>query len=562
MRKRWIFKPNDNDLVNELTLKYNISTLTAKVLQNRLSEISDYVGLNSDELIDKMHSPFLLNDMEEAVAVIEDAVVNGEKITVYGDYDVDGITATAIIYTYLDSIGANVDYYIPDRIEEGYGVNNDALLMLKNNGTSLIITVDTGISASEQIRYAYSLGMRVVVTDHHECPEILPECEAVINPKRKDSTYPFKDIAGVAVAFKLVCALNEDVTEMVDAFIDLVCIGTISDVMPLINENRAFVALGLEKLQTTENIGINALIEQAGIAGKTIDSISVGFIIAPRINACGRLDNAKRAVDMLITDDYEFAESTAKWLCEVNSKRQSMETKIFEEAVSIIEQNSLYKDRVIVIANEGWHHGVIGIVASKIMDKYYRPTVLLTVTGDVAKGSSRSIKNFDMYEGLTAVSELLVKYGGHSLAAGLTLNTSNIVAFRNEINKYAATVTKREDYIPELVIDCEVTPDIITEDNILSLSKLQPFGKDNASPLFAITGITVNNITTMSNGKHLRMRVLKDGMFINAVGFGMGELINYIKIGDVLDICGSLGINEYNNTKSIQIILKDIRRHL
>lgn len=560
MKKKWIFKPNNDDLVNELIEKYNISILTAKVLQNRLSELSGFLGLNSNDIYEKIHSPYLLNDMEKAVSAVEEAVMNGDKITVYGDYDVDGITSTAIIYSYLESVGANVDYYIPDRIEEGYGINEDALLMLKNRGTDFIVTVDTGISAYEQIKYAYELGMKVVVTDHHECPEIIPECEAVINPKRKDSTYPFKNIAGVAVAFKLVCALNEDIYEMVDSYVDLVCIGTIADVMPLVNENRAFATLGLLKLQNSENVGINALIENAGISERKIDSVAVSFMISPRINACGRLENANKAVEMLITDNYNVADSTAKWLCEINSKRQTMESKIFEEAVKIIEDNQLYRERVIVCANEGWHHGIIGIVASKIMEKYYRPTVLLTVDGDETKGSSRSIKGFDIYDGLTAVSDLLVKFGGHSLAAGLTLKTENIVNFRNEINKYAAKVTKREDYIPELTIDSDISISDITEENILDILKIEPFGNGNPSPVFSVTGGILTNIALMSNGKHLRLRITKDGLSLNAVGFGMGEYYNYLNIGDAIDICGSLGINEYNNTKTVQMILKDIRK--
>jgi len=560
MKKQWIYKQSSSELVNEIAEKYNVSKLTASVLQNRILGICDCLDSDFNSLINKIHSPFLLNDMEEAVVEIESAVYNGDKITVYGDYDADGITATAILYLYLESIGADVDYYIPDRFDDGYGVNEKALEMLCDRGTKLIITVDTGISAYEQINYANELGMQVIVTDHHECPEKLPECCAVINPKRTDSTYPFKDIAGVGVAFKLVCALNDGAYDIVESFIDLVCIGTIADVMPLIDENRVFVLLGLNKLALSDNVGINALLDKVGFRNKPINSSVVGFALAPRINACGRLYNATKAVDMLVTDNEDEANSVAQWLCDVNVKRQGLETQIYKEVVEIIEQNQLYRERVIVVANSGWHHGVIGIVASKVTEKYYRPTILLTVDGDIAKGSSRSIEGFDIYAGLNAVSDNLEKFGGHSLAAGLTLKTDKIVSFRNAINQYAAQVTKREDYIPKIYIDSIAEASWLNEADVMQLSILEPFGNGNSAPVFAFNNVVIENMAVMSDNKHLRLKVNFDGISLNAVGFGMGNYYNYLNIGEVIDICGNLGINEYNNNRSIQLILRDIKK--
>ncbi len=560
MRKQWIYKQNNSERVNEIAEKYNISPLVASVLQNRISEIGNCLDSDFNSLINKIHSPFLLNDMEEAVVEIESAVYNGDRITIYGDYDADGVTATAILYLYLESIGADVDYYIPDRFEDGYGVNENALKMLCERGTKLIITVDTGISAYEQIKYAYELGMQVIVTDHHECPEQLPECCAIINPKRKDSTYPFKDIAGVGVAFKLVCALNDGVYDIAESFVDLVCIGTVADVMPLIDENRAFVQMGLKKLALSDNVGINALLEKVGYSDKPINSSVVGFALSPRINACGRLYNASKAVDMLITDDEENAASIAQWLCDVNTQRQGLETKIYNEVIEIIEQNQLYRERVIVVANSGWHHGVIGIVASKITEKYYRPTILLTVDGDIAKGSSRSIEGFDIYEGLTAVSDNLEKFGGHSLAAGLTLKTDKIVSFRQAINQYAAQVTKREDYIPKIYVDSVAKAEWLNEADVEQLSLLEPFGNGNNTPIFAFNNAVIENIGVMSDNKHLRLRIGIGGASVSAVGFGMGNYFSYLRIGETIDVCGNLGINEYNNNRSVQLILRDIKK--
>ncbi len=559
MKKQWIFKNNSPQLVTELCEEYHIGTAAAAVLQNRIEDIGSFFGMSREELISRLYDPFLLDGMDIAVETIEDAVMNGDKITVYGDYDADGITATAVLYTYLESIGADVDWYIPDRVTEGYGMNKAAVDTLMSRGTKLIITVDTGISAAECIEYASDLGINVIVTDHHECPEKLPECCAVINPKRRGGSYPFSEIAGVGVAFKLVCALNGDAEDIIESCIDLVCLGTVADVMPLVDENRIFVMIGLLAVENSENYGIRSLLEVSGEAGKTVSTRTVGFSLAPRINACGRLKKADTALKMLITDDPDEAKSIAAGLNELNAARQKLCLDIYEQAVAIVEQNGLSRERVIVIAGEGWHHGVIGIVASKITEKYYRPCILLCVDGDTAKGSGRSIESFDLYTALSKTSDCLEAFGGHSLAAGMTLKTSEIVRFRNEINRYAAGVTVREDYIPKLTIDACISPSEINEQTVEQLAMFEPYGNGNPEPLLCVKNAVISELTALSGGKHMRLLLESDGTSFEGIGFGIGSYIRYLKKGDTLDVAGTIRINEYNNNRSVQFVIKDIK---
>ncbi|MBO7208773.1 MAG: single-stranded-DNA-specific exonuclease RecJ [Clostridia bacterium] len=558
MKRQWILRKHNNALVSQIMEKYNISQLTARVLQNRIETLGDSVLVDKND-ISAMHSPFLLNDMQKAVDIINNAVDFGKHITIYGDYDADGVTATSLLYSYLSSIGAYVDYYVPDRMEEGYGINKDAVDYLKTKGTQLLITVDTGATAFEQIQYAVDSGMEVIVTDHHECQDELPNCSAVINPKRHDSTYPFKDIAGVAVAFKLVCALNESVEDIIENYIELVCIGTVSDVMPLIDENRIFVTIGLEHLNRSNFVGINSLIEAVGLKGKNITAGSIGFTLGPRINACGRLGNASQCVTLFTTDDQDEADMISQNLNSINTQRQEIEQSILTEAISIIEKNNLYNNSVIVVGKEGWHHGVIGIVASKIAEKYYKPTILLCIDGEYAKGSGRSIENFDLFSALNSVSDDLEKFGGHCLAAGVTVKTSNIDKFSQDINMYALSVMEQIDFVPKLYVDCNICSRDLTEENINNLAVLEPYGSGNTQPVFSLMKCQIYKIATLGENKHIRMLLILDNMIFSAVGFGMGRLINNYKQGDIVDVAGHLEINVYNNKNNIQIRLKDIR---
>ena len=500
--------------------------------------------------------------MDKAVCRIKDALEKKEKITIYGDYDVDGITSIAILYKHLTSMGFEVDYYIPDRIQEGYGVNREALDKIKENGTGVVITVDTGITAVEETEYAKSIGMDIIITDHHECKETIPEAIAAIDPKRKDCKYPFKNLAGVGVAFKLIQALDENssVETLMSKYADLVCLGTVADISPLVDENRIIVTKGLEKFKNTENIGLKALLDVSITNNKAITTSSIGYIIAPRINASGRLGCASRSVEMFLTQDKDKAYELANNLCEENVIRQQTEQRMFAEALEYIEKNPQIKDdQVLVIPHENWHHGIVGIVSSKITEKFYRPSILFAIDGDEAKGSGRSVSGFNLFEALENSSDILEKFGGHELAAGLSIKTENIEKFRAAINSQKLGKIDEQSLIPTVSVDAVIKPSYITMETVDEINRLQPFGVDNPSPVFAVRNIKIHKISTMSEGKHLRMTLLKDNKFFDAVGFGMGEYFNHLQEGDFVEVAFGLDINDYKGFKNVQLILKDIK---
>ena len=421
MIKKWESFAVDENKIQEISKKYQISELLAKILLNRNIDTDDKIEKFLYPKLEDLNSPYLFKDMEKAVNRIEKALSGKEKITIYGDYDVDGITSITVLKSFLDEIDANVDYYLPNRLSEGYGLNNLALDKIKENGTQLLITVDCGISAYNEVAYAKSLGMDVIVTDHHECPEILPEAIAVIDAKRNDDTYPFNSLAGVGVSFKLVQAVCEKLklpAETYLKYLDIVCLGTVADIVPLIEENRVIVKYGLETMKKTKNVGLKALIETSGY--KSIDSSAISFGLAPRMNACGRMGQAEIALKMLLTNDENEAKQIAEKLQVMNRERQEIERIIMQDAVEIIQKKHMENENVIVVGNENWHHGVIGIVASKITEAYYKPSILICFEGEDGKGSGRSIDGFDLHEALSACGEYLLKYGGHEMAIGLT----------------------------------------------------------------------------------------------------------------------------------------------
>lgn len=562
LQKNWLLKEFDKTRVIEISKEFHISPLTSIILYNRgITDNKDIAEFLKCDL-GSLHDPYLLKDMQKAVNRIKTAQKNKEKITIYGDYDVDGITSIAILYKHLTSMGFEVDYYVPDRIQEGYGVNRDALDKIKNSGTKVVITVDTGITAVEETEYAKSIGMDIIITDHHECKETIPDAYAAIDPKRKDCKYPFKNLAGVGVAFKLIQALDDQssVDELMEKYSDLICLGTVADISPLVDENRIIVTKGLEKFRNTENIGLKALIDVSITNSKPITTSTIGYIIAPRINASGRLGCAARSVEMFLTSDTERAYELANGLCEENTIRQQTEQNMFAQAIEYIENNPQIKDdQVLVIPHENWHHGIVGIVSSKITEKFYKPSILFAIDGDEAKGSGRSISGFNLFEALEESSHLLEKFGGHELAAGLSIKTENIEKFREAINAHTAEKIDEKALIPTVSIDAVIKPSYITLETVDEINKLQPFGVDNPSPNFAVRNIKIHKISTMSEKKHLRMTLLKEGKFLDAVGFGMGEYYNHLKEGDFIEVAFGLDINDYKGFKNVQLILKDIK---
>ena len=562
LKKKWILKEFDKARVVEISKNFNISPLTAIILYNRGiredGQIKDFLARD----LSGMHDPFLMKDMDKAVERILLAKKNNEKITIYGDYDVDGITSIAILYKYLKNMGLEVGFYVPDRMVEGYGVNKDALDKIKADGTAVIITVDTGITAIEEADYAKSIGIDFIITDHHECKESIPDVYAAIDPKRKDCEHPFKSLAGVGVVFKLIQALDssEPIENLMDEYADLMCLGTVADISPLIDENRVIVTEGLKRFKTTKNIGLKALID-VSTNGKAITTSTIGYTIAPRINASGRLGCASTSVELFLTEDEEEAAKLADSLCHENTLRQQTEQKMFKEALEYIEQHPGIKDDdILVIPHENWHHGIVGIVSSKITEKYYKPSILFAVDGDSAKGSGRSIAGFNLFGALENCSGLLEKFGGHELAAGLTIKAENIEDFRKKINEYAKGRIEDMTLVPTISLDAQIKVPYITIDTVHDINKLQPFGVNNPTPSFSVRNIKIHRISVMSEGKHLRMTLYKDGKYLDTVGFGMGDYYSMFREGDYIDVAFALDINDYKGFQNVQLILKDMRK--
>ena len=562
LKKKWLLREFDKNRVVEMSKEFHISPLTAIILYNRGIHDDDAIRRFLSKDIDVMHDPYLLKDMEKAAERIRKAHDNKEKVTIYGDYDVDGITSIAILYKYLTEMGIDTDYYVPDRMQEGYGVNKDALDKIHSNGSSRVITVDTGITAVEESEYAKEIGIDVIVTDHHECKERIPDVYAAIDPKRKDCPYPFKSLAGVGVVFKLIQALDENksLSDLMDKYADLMCLGTVADISPLIDENRVIVTEGLKRFKTTSNVGLKALID-VSTNGKAITTSTIGYTIAPRINASGRLGCASRSVELFLTDDAEKAKKLAESLCEENTLRQQTEQKMFKEAMEYLDANPEVKeDNVIVIPHTDWHHGIVGIVSSKITEKFYKPSILFAIDGDEAKGSGRSVNGFNLFGALENCSDLLEKFGGHELAAGLTIKAENIEKFRQKINSCSQKQINEAMLTPTIQLDAAIKVPYITLETVNDINKLQPFGVDNPTPSFAVRNIKIHKISVMSEGKHLRMTLLKDGKYLDSVGFGMGEYYQYLEEGDIIDVAFALDINDYKGFQNVQLILKDIKK--
>lgn len=594
--KKWTlhYQPGNRQIdaeIRALSEETGLSAIMASLLYTRGYHTAKEVHAFFHQEAACLHDPYLLQDMTPAVERIALALERGERIAIYGDYDVDGVTSVSLLYLYLVSYGADVGYYIPSRTREGYGLSKSAIDTLKARDVRLMITVDTGITAIDEIEYAKQNGIDTIVTDHHECRPELPRACAVVNPHRADDTYPFKELAGVGVVFKLICAFEmaecrkmgiperEGVGRICREYADLVAIGTIADVMPVVDENRLIVTLGLRLLENTKRPGLRALIEAVSgnksgegskyLKKRKINSGFIGFTIAPRMNAAGRVSNASLAVELLLVDDKRQAEILAERLCELNVIRQTEENRIAEDAYQKIEQTlDAENDRVIVIDDNSWQQGIIGIVSSRITERYGLPSILISfdgVTGDtpcgfdVGKGSGRSIKGMNLVEALVNCEDLLVRFGGHELAAGLSILRCNIDDFRRKINRYAAEHLSDDMLCVSLDADREVEMRDLTMSLAQEIEAMEPFGVSNPIPCFILREARLLRMTPMGNGKHMRLVVEKDGVEMTAVRFGVTLSQMQVEVGELVDVLFQLNINEFQNVTSLQMIVQDMR---
>lgn len=501
--------------------------------------------------------PFLMTDMDKAAGRVGLAMSRGEKIAVFGDYDVDGITATCLLTDFLRRHGADVVSYIPGRLEEGYGLNPIAIHQLHAEGVKLIVTVDCGITAVSEAELCKKLGIDLVITDHHECKQTLPAAIAVVDPHRCDGGYPHKNLSGVGVAFKLASALCGSQETVLEEYADMVCLGTVADVMPLQGENRVFVARGLESLAHTKRPGIAALMAECGCAPETVSASSIGFMLAPRINAAGRMGQIDLAVELFLTDDPDKAAEAARGLCELNRQRQAVESEIYRQAVSMLPMGK--PPEAIVLADESWHQGVVGIVASRIAEEYACPTFLICLDGEHGKASSRSHGGFNLFASLSALSPLLESYGGHELAAGFTISRANIPEFRRQICALAAQYYT--DDVPRTVldVDCAVSPELLTLHNVDALQMLEPCGNGCPKPVLMMKNLTIDRISMVGGGRHMRLRLCSGHTYLNAIYFSANPQTVSIQPGDLVDVAFTPQVNEFRGTRTVQMNVIDIR---
>ena len=563
MNKKWQLNEVNDELADKIANEFNISKIVASIIANKGLKNNNEIEVFLHPRRGDFHDPFLMPDMDKAVARIIQAIDNKEKVAIYGDYDVDGITSSTVLHRFLEERGLHTDIYIPNRLNEGYGLNKKEIEAIAETKHTLIITVDCGITGYDEIEYAKTFGIDTVVTDHHEPPEKLPDAIAVVDCKRKDNKYPFNGLAGVGVAFKLTQALAIKLNlpeESYLKYLDIVCVGTISDIVPLVDENRTISKLGLRLVKQTRNIGLKVLLESIGY--KKIDSNTISFGIAPRINACGRMGHEKEALKLFLTNNIEEAKQITQKLNEYNLQRQEIEKRIFDEAQELMQNPEEQKLPCIVLRKENWHHGVIGIVSSKITDMYFKPSILMCIEeGNIAKGSGRSIPGFDIHEALENCKENIKQFGGHSMAIGITIDNDKFDDFKKQIEEYAEN-KQISEIVPVLNIDEKVQLKNINLSDIKDLELLEPFGEANKSPIFQINNLKIESIRTLTQGKHLKLDVKEENTRFSAIGFNLGNLANDYKIGDKVNIAGFLEINSFNGMDSIQINIKDIMKSI
>ncbi len=559
MNKKWEYYGKEEEKVEKIQKEFGLSRLLSTILLNKGLETKEEIDVFLNPTRKDFHDPYLMPDMEFAVKRIIQAIEKQEKVIIYGDYDVDGITSITVLKKFLSDRGLEVDSYIPNRLDEGYGLNKAAIDKIVSEGYQLMITVDCGISGIEEIDYANSLGLETIVTDHHEPSDVLPKALAVVDAKRKDNKYPNNQLAGVGVVFKLTQAISQlynlDEKEYLK-YLDIVCVGTISDIVPLVDENRVIAKLGLKLVEVTRNIGLRALLTSIGY--KKIDSSAISFGVAPRINACGRMGHEQEALKLFLTDNIVEATEITKKLNEYNKERQDIEKRIFEEVLVKIERDE--KDKpCIVLADENWHHGVIGIVSSKVTEMYYKPSILICFEDEEGKGSGRSIPGFDLHDALSKCDKHIDRFGGHSMAIGISVSKANFESFKDDFEKFVSS-TNIDELTPVIKVDEEVTSKDISVDIVKELSMLEPFGEANKMPIFMYKNLKINSIRALSDGKHLKLTLKDEGTVIDAIGFNMGYLADEFLLGDKVDVLGNLEINSFNGRESVQINLKDLRK--
>lgn len=584
----WESTAASSEGVADIQKRVGLTEACAKLLYRRgyhsADEVMDFLGMREATLLD----PFLMKDMKKAAERILAAVKNKESIAIYGDYDADGVSSVSLLFLYLEDIAPEVPlgYYIPDRCSEGYGMSVDAIDKLSARGVELIITVDTGISAAKEVAYAASLGIDVVVTDHHECPPELPVACAVVDPHQEDCEYPFKELAGVGVAFKLIMALERlrlgegaDPRAIDEAiyrnYADLAALGTVADVMPVVGENRLIITYGLKRMASAPRPGIRALLESANaVKNGKLTAASIGFGLAPRINAAGRMDKSSKAVELLLLSDTDkdagkTASIIAEALCEYNKDRQAQESRIAEQVYEKVEASFSPEDRIIVADGDDWHSGVIGIVASRVTERYHRPSIMITYkdspdrTGgefDVGKGSGRSIEGVNLIEAIAASSDCLVKFGGHELAAGLSVTRGNVDALRQTLNEYMRQKYPASAFEAKVSADLELFANDLTMKFANELLLMEPFGNGNPTPLFYLADAKITKSYAIGTGKHLKLNIERDGLSFAGVMFNASyEAFNFT-VGERVDLLFQLDINEYNHVKSLQLLVREIRR--
>ena len=559
MQKIWNIINYDSEYILKIMNRYKISEILSKLLISHnvdFDEIEDFLKADLDNLKD----PFLIKDMDKFVNRVSDAISNGEKICIYGDYDVDGITSITIMYKFLEELGANVNYYLPNRLSEGYGLNIDALNDIRGNGTTLLITVDCGITALEEIKYAMSIGLDVCITDHHECSDRLPDAVCIVNPKQSGDTSEFKFHAGVGVAFKCITALGMKHNLNKDTYLkylDIVAVGTISDIVSLTGENRIIAKFGLEAMKVTKNIGLSAILKL--VCSIEIDSILVSFALAPRINACGRMGNANLAVELLLSNNTYEANKIALKLDKQNKLRQQVEKNIFDQALQMVKKNGLDKKSSIVLYDENWHNGVIGIVASKLVNIYFKPVILFTKENGIIRGSGRCEVGFSLYEALTKCKDLLIQFGGHELAAGMTIEYDKIEEFKNRFDEIVNEISPEENK-ETIDIDVEITRDDLNIGTIIDTIAMKPYGQGNKEPVFIYKGLKVQAISTIKDGKHLKLTLRDMNSLLVGIAFSAGHRRDELVVGDKIVIVGNISINTYTSPKTIQFIIKDFKK--
>ena len=562
MTKKWQIYQVDTEKIEEIHKKYNINKLLATILVNR--------GIIEEKQIEKFlkpkrsdfYEPYKMPDMNIAVDRIIKAIENKEKTIIYGDYDVDGITSVTVLKSFLEERGLVVAEYIPNRLQEGYGLNKAAVEEIAKQGYTLMITVDCGISAIEEVKYANELGLETIITDHHEPGAELPKALAVVDTKRKDNEYPFRNLAGVGVVFKLIQAigmkLGLDEKEYLK-YLDIVCIGTISDIVPLVDENRVIVKLGLKLVEQTRNLGLKSILQASGY--NKINSSTISFGVAPRINASGRMGHQEDALQLFLSKEKDEVDELTQKLEQYNKLRQETEKNIYADAIMQIERDGLTNNNTIVVKGKNWHHGVIGIVSSKITEMYFKPSILLCEEDGYGKGSGRSIPGFDLYEALTECNDCIDKFGGHSMAVGINVKSDKFEEFKQKLEQVAKD-KHIEEIVPILKIDAQISLDEINKDMVDSLNELEPYGEENKTPLFAFKNLRIDSIRALSEGKHLKLTLKDRKNIVNAIGFNLGELSNEYRIGDKVDVVGNLEINTFNGVDNVQINIKDIMKSL